>query len=431
MTRVIESGDVVVLVPAGTEIEPSAVDRLAHALQAAGADLAYADEVQVAADGTRTEFRKPVWSPERLRCQPYLGVTALARTVYDDLGGLDEGYGPAALHDLQLRAAERDPAVVHVAEALSVAPAPERLADQHRQAVQAHLGRLGLKATAAVGAAPGILTISRELDPACRVSIVVPTNGSSGTVWGRPRVLVLEALKAALGKTRHENLEVVVVYDTPSTPAAVRDELRSEVGDRLVLVPYAKPFDHSEKCNLGVLYSTGDRIVLFNDDVEAISDRWLEELVAPLDEQSVGLTGAKLYLENTRVQHAGHAYAGGDYHHVFYRALREDEGPHQALVVNREVSGVTAAVAAIRRETYLEVGGFSALLPTSYNDIDLCHKVRHAGYRIVWLAGVELYHFQSLSRGRQPTEAEQVARRPVLARWGAPVEDDYLPAGAR
>lgn len=416
-------GDAVVLSEPGTRLHDGAAPRLARAI-AEGADLAYADEVRGGA-----EFRKPVWSPERLRCQPYLGAVALRASLFEELG-LREDLGAAALHDLQLRAAERDLEFVHVPEPLSTVPEPGPLADVHRRVVQEHLDRLGLPGTAAVGEAPGTLTISRELSPEVRVSIVVPTNGARGVVWGRDRVLVVEALRSALAATRHQNLEVVVVYDTP-TPEPVLAQLRALLGERLVLVPYDKPFSHSEKCNLGVLHSTGDRIVLFNDDIEAITDRWLEELVAPLDEPDVGLTGARLFLENTRVQHAGHAYYGGDYHHVFYRALREDDGPFEALRVNREVSGVTAAVAAMRRETYLEVGGFTERLPTSYNDIDLCHKVRFRGYRILWLAGVELYHFGSKSRGRQPTEDEKRAMQPCVERWGTPEEDDFLPAGAR
>lgn len=423
MIEQIDLGDVVVLADPGTRLHEGAAALLAAAL-ADGADLAYADEVRGGA-----EFRKPVWSPERLRCQPYLGVVALRRSLFDELG-VREDLGAAALHDLQLRVAERDPAVVHVPELLSTVPEPDRLADVHRRAVQEHLDRLGVAATVAVGDAPGTLRISRTLAPQRRVSIVVPTNGAEGVVWGRNRVLVLEALRTALSTTRHRNLEVVVVYDTP-TPESVLDGLRELLGERLVLVPYDKPFSHSEKCNLGVLHSTGDRIVLFNDDIEAITEGWLEELVAPLDEPGVGMTGARLFLENTRVQHAGHAYYGGDYHHVFYRALREDDGPFQALRVNREVSGVTAAVAAMRREAYLEVGGFTEKLPTSYNDIDLCHKVRSRGYRILWLAGVELYHFGSKSRGRQPSEEEKRAMQPCVERWGTPTEDDYLPAGAR
>lgn len=430
MTQVTEHGEALVLADPAAVLAEGAAARLVAALETGGVDLAYADEEWVTA-GEKVVFRKPVWSPERLRCQPYLGVTALTRALFDELGGLRDDLGPAALHDLQLRALERGAGVVHVGEVLSTVPEPAELPDAHRRAVQEHLDRLGLRATVTPGPAPGTLAISRALDPACRVSLVVPTNGASGTVWGQDRALVVEALRTALARTRHDDLEVVVVYDTPATPAAVLAELRAVVGERLVLVPYAKPFDHSEKCNLGVLHSTGDRIVLFNDDVEAISDRWLEELVAPLDEPDLGLTGAKLYLENTRVQHAGHAYAERDFHHVFYRALREDPGPFRALAVNREASGVTAAVAAMRRDTYLEVGGFSATLPTSYNDIDLCQKVRRAGYRIVWLAGVELYHFGSKSRGRQLTDEERRRRRPVEERWGLPVEDDYLPAGAR
>ena len=187
-------------------------------------------------------------------------------------------------------------------------------------------------------------------------------------------MLVVEAVRSLLARTDHEDVEVVVVHDTP-TPPAVLDELREVAGDRLVLVPFDRPFNFSEKINVGVCHSSGDRVVFLNDDIEAISQGWLEQLVAPLDEPDVGLTGAKLYFSDQTVQHAGHAYYNAGYHHPFKFWTRDEVGPFGELVVNREVTGVTAACAAMRRETFFEIGGFTEALPGNFNDVDLCYKV--------------------------------------------------------
>ena len=146
-------------------------------------------------------------------------------------------------------------------------------------------------------------------------------------------------------------------------------------GDRLVLVPFDAPFNFSTKMNLGVSHASGDRVVFLNDDVEAISHGWLEQLVAPLDEPDVGLTGAKLYYADQTVQHAGHAYFNAGYHHPFRFRTRDEAGPFGELFVSREVTGVTAACAAMRRDTYFEIGGFTESLPGNFNDVDLCYKV--------------------------------------------------------
>ena len=200
--------------------------------------------------------------------------------------------------------------------------------------------------------------------------------------------------------------------------------MREIAGDKLVLVPYMEKFNFSKKMNLGVIASTGDRIVALNDDVQVISDHWLEELVAPLDEPDVGMTGAKLYFSDGTVQHAGHSYSQGGYHHVFINSAHDALGPYGDLKINRECSGVTAACAAMRREVFDEVGGFSEMLPVNFNDVDLSFKVRFLGYRILWMASCELYHFESRTRvrGMEPWEFTK-----SVSRWGNPEHDPYLP----
>jgi GT2 family glycosyltransferase len=60
---------------------------------------------------------------------------------------------------------------------------------------------------------------------------------------------------------------------------------------------------------------------------------------------------------------------------------------------------VTGACLMIRKEVYQEVGGFDEdELPTSFNDVDLCLRLRKAGYRIIYTPLARLYHQESASR---------------------------------
>jgi GT2 family glycosyltransferase len=296
-----------------------------------------------------------------------------------------------------------------------------------RKAVQDHLDRLGIAGTVDHGPANGLYRTSRPLNPDRRVSIVIPTIGSSGLVWGATRVFVVEAVQSLLDHTEHVNLEVVIVYDEP-TPSNVLDTLREVVGDRLVLVPFDEPFNYSRKMNLGVLHSTGDRLVLLNDDVAARSDKWLEELVAPLDEVDVGMTGAKLIFSNDTIQHIGHFYSGGHYLHIALSEPSSSLGEFGVLGISREVSGVTAACAGIRRDTFDQVGGFSEALPVNFNDVDLSYKVRRTDKRIVVVPHCELFHFESRTRERIVDDWERIA---VQRRWGVPRIDSYVPRRRR
>ena len=69
-------------------------------------------------------------------------------------------------------------------------------------------------------------------------------------MWGERRVFVVEAVRSLLERGGHDNLEIVVVYDT-DTPDAVLEALRERRPGKLRLSEYDRPFDFSEKCNLG------------------------------------------------------------------------------------------------------------------------------------------------------------------------------------
>jgi O-antigen biosynthesis protein len=211
-----------------------------------------------------------------------------------------------------------------------------------------------------------------------------------------------------------------VVYDTP-TPPEVLAELRALPWGRarLQLVEFRHPFNFSEKNNVGALHATGEVLLFLNDDMEAVTDAVIENLIAPLREPGVGATGPKLLFEGSRIQHAGLVYGSGTITHSYYRAPHPDLlGAYGELWVNREVTALTGACIAVRRDAFEEVGGFTEELPVNYNDVDFCLKLGHTGHRLLWLHDVVLYHFESISRS---SEVRPWEKRFITERWG-----DYL-----
>jgi GT2 family glycosyltransferase len=70
----------------------------------------------------------------------------------------------------------------------------------------------------------------------------------------------------------------------------------------------------------------------------------------------------------------------------------------------QNLSAVTAACLVIRKSIFEQVGGLDKKnLTIDFNDVDLCLKVREAGYRNLWTPYAELYHHESLSRGYEDT----------------------------
>ena len=423
-------GEFVVLLDHDDVLADGALARVAEvADEEPELDYLYSDQDRMTFAGeTHSRFRKPDWSPERLRHHNYLThLSVLRRSLVLDVGGFRAGYDGSQDHDLLLRVTERARSVVHVPEVLyhwrevpgsaaGDAEAKPWAWDAGVRVVQDHLDRVGIPATASKGRAPGTYVVAREPDLTTPTSIVVPTIGTSGTVRGSERVMVVETLRSVLASTRHEALEVVVVFDTP-TPVPVLEALR-ELSSEAVpvrLVEFTEPFSFSRKCNVGALHATGENLVFLNDDMEAISAGVPEHLTAPLREPGVGATGAKLYFEDDTVQHAGLVYGSGTITHSYYKMAATKLGSYGDLWGNREVSALTGAAFAVRREVFEEVGGFSELLPVNYNDVDLSLKIRRSGRRLVWLHDVVLYHFESISRDNTVHDWEKEL---ICSRWG-------------
>ncbi|MGV1003192.1 MAG: glycosyltransferase family 2 protein [Candidatus Nanopelagicales bacterium] len=413
-------------------LEPDALASLLTALDAQPtAEMGYSDRDTIDAAGIAYEtFAKPDWSPERLRANMYLAHLTMLRTAaVREVGGFRTEFSGAQDHDLALRIAERGAPVVHVPRVLyhwralpsstaADAAAKPYAAEAGLAAVTAHLDRTGYRATVAHSPHPGTYLIARTPRPEL-VSLVIPTRGGHRKVRGQDRVLVLDAVAGILAHDYEVPYEVVIVADQGGDRSYL-GRLAGLLGERLQVVEFAGEFNFSAKINAGVAAAHGEVVVLLNDDVEVISVRWLDQLVALAQYPDVGAVGAKLLFADGKVQHAGHFYRDGAVGHIDLK-LKERPGPFAANVMDREVVGVTAACLAQRREVWERVGGMDQTLPNNFNDVDYCWRIRTAGYRIVQANSVRLFHFESQTRVAKVADWE--ARR-IVARLGDQLHHD-------
>src|SRR6478736_6633042 len=200
----------------------------------------------------------------------------------------------------------------------------------------------------------------------------------------------------------------VIVVAGPAMPAPRRDDLAA-LGAHLVDID--GPFNFSASINLGAAHATGEHLLLLNDDVEVITADWLARLLDAA-RPGVGAVGAKLLFEDGTLQHAGHTYRTS-LDHVGFGLPGDAPGRGGILRRRREVAGVTAACMLVPFGVFDAVGGLCTGLPANYNDVDLCMKIRAAGWTIVYEPAAVLYHFESRSRvaGIRPEEVELIQRR--------------------
>ena len=187
-----------------------------------------------------------------------------------------------------------------------------------------------------------------------------------------------------------------------------------------MIVDYDKAFNFAAKNNIGVAHSTGEFILLLNDDAEIISPDALATMLAIFEDDKVGIVGPMLYFEDGTIQSAGHVFTP-DPTDMYRSQPADTRGAHNYVRVQREASSVIAACLLTSRAVFDAVGGLSTQFPGNWNDIDFALKVQQAGYAVIFTPHAKFFHFESKTRVALRIETE-VAK--LGGRWGDILDDD-------
>lgn len=381
------------------------------------AELIYSDEDKIDEAGRRFDPHfKCDFSPELFRSMNYLNHLTVHRAAnIRAVGGWRAGFEGSQDYDLNLRIYELvgEGRIIHIPKVLYhwravkgstalAAGAKDYAFEAAQRALRDHISRLKLDAT--VEPVPG-LPFHRiryaVANPPPMVSIIIPTKDH------------LEDLRTCIAsivdRTDHRNYEVIVVDNGSKEPATRRylASLPRKDGFRVLRYPHA--FNYSAINNMAAREARGDILALINNDVEVITPGWLTEMVSWAQQPRVGCVGAKLYYPDDTVQHGGVILGiGGVAGHSHKHFRKGDPGYFSRLCVTQNLSAVTGACLFVRKSVFWEVGGLDDQgLAVAFNDVDLCLKVRNAGYWNVWTPFAEAYHHESKSRGPDETPAEQ------------------------
>lgn len=292
-----------------------------------------------------------------------------------------------------------------------------------RRALQAHLDRCGLNAVAESTEAPCYYHVTYEVSGSPLISILIPNKDNISVL--KRCVDSIETL------TTYRNFEIRIIENNSVEPDTF-DYYQSVVNtfDNVYVDYWDREFNYSAINNFGFLNSSGDYILLLNNDVEVISPNWLASLLALCQRNDVGVAGAKLLFPDNTVQHAGvemikcfSASEVGGPIHVFSHLDRDDAGYMRRASVRQDVSVVTGACLLVKRSVYQELNGLDESFAVAFNDVDFCLRAREAGYLVVYEPDALLYHYESLSRGSDAssTNYERFMREQGMlrSRWSS------------
>lgn len=333
-------------------------------------------------------INRPAWSPTRARSEPAAHRPLVRRARTEPLPTTTVVHIPA-------------PLTCHVAPPTASPPADTGWEPGHR---------------------PGTHRI-RPDPSAPPLSVLVPTAATRHPVDGTPMVESCLASLAALSRPPAEVL-VVVGDEYDGDPAALTTP---EGLDVRIVHRGPGSFDFPLAINAGLLAAAGDHVLLLNDDVEWRDHDGPARMAAHLRDPTVGVVGALLRYPSGPIQHAGMVLDDAHPLHAFV-GWEPDATSRHGGDVARDVVAVTGACLLARRAELLAVGGLSRQFPLSFNDTDLCLRIRRCGLRVVMEPDAVAVHHESASRRPHidPWEWDR-----WIHRWGEVVDPWYHPGHHR
>lgn len=410
-------GDFIVFLDHDDELTTDCLYELALRIDQDDPDFIYSDEDKIDVNGRFVQpFFKPDWSPDTMMSTMYTcHVSCMRRTLVKQVGGLHSAFDGCQDWDLVLRLTEQAKRIVHIPKVLyhwrvipaSVASsldAKPGAVDASRRVREQALQRRGLcGALVPVPEIPGHFRVRYDLRGQPLVSIVIPSK-NNGAVLKR-------CLDSIFGKTAYRHFEILVL-DNGSTDPATLDYFKALQGrDQTRVLVHDAPFNYSELNNLGAANTQGDILLFLNDDTEVLSGDWLAWMAGYAQLPHVGAVGAKLlYPADRTVQHAGVVNLAEGPGHAFLRAPSRAPCYFARNLLEYDWLAVTGACLMVERSKFDLVHGFDEELPVAYNDVAFCFSLAEQGLYQVACPGIELLHYESLTRGSDTADSQKLAR---------------------
>lgn len=232
-----------------------------------------------------------------------------------------------------------------------------------------------------------------------KVSVIIPNfNGA----------YLLPTCLEALRRQTYRDFEVVLV-DNASQDQSVALVRRDYPEVRVIELPTNTVF--SGAVNAGIRATSGDLVVLLNNDTEA-EEGWLAALAGAAERNpEFSWFASKLLLFDRR----NIIHSAGDFYRTNgvpgNRGVWQEDGEQYS--VEQEVFGACGGAAAYRRRLLDEVGLFDEDLVGYCEDVDLNWRARLAGHRCLFVPTARVYHRLSATGGG-PRASYLVGRNFIL-----------------
>jgi len=205
-----------------------------------------------------------------------------------------------------------------------------------------------------------------------------------------------KCLDSVLASNYPKELLEVIVVDNGSSDGSI--EVIRKYYPEVRLIENKSNLGFCIGNNIGIKNSTGDLVILLNNDTIVDKD-WIINIVREAGDSKVGIIGCILVNPVTnRIQTLGCK----ELFTCFWESIGHGKIFSRKINVGgKEVDYVSGAALAIKREVLRKIGLLDPLFHSYVEDVDLCYRAKRAGYKVV-MSNAIVYHYKSLSWSMLP-----------------------------
>lgn len=369
------TGDYIALFDHDDLLHPSALFKVALAIEKENADFIYTDELTF--DGIKgpeaviSKHYKPDFSYDNLLAINYICHFSVFRaSLIDKVGGFRTKYDGSQDHDMILRLTSASKKIVHIPELLyfwrshknSVAMdigSKMYAVESGINLVKDHLKEKGIEASVvSFPDFPTIYRVNYEIKENPLVSIIVSAKN---------KIKAKKAMENILNCTDYSNLEILV---------AVPEEIETDVNNVKILNVDCD-LSNSIIYNIAAKEADGEILLFLNENAVPQNREWLTEMLGFAQLERIGAVGCKVINKNKTVKSIGKIIGFGDKVTAErYEGTDKSElGYFGKLFYSQNVSAVASDCFAIKKSDFFAVNGFDEEYQKSLFDTDICLKL--------------------------------------------------------
>ena len=224
--------------------------------------------------------------------------------------------------------------------------------------------------------------------------------------------LLANCVDSLMHKKEAIGFKIYAINNDSSEPETfeVLDQLIGKYPDHFICINSPGEFNYAKINNEAVAKVEEDYVLLLNNDILIDSNFAITTLLKTHLFYNAVITGSKLLYPSGKIQHNGLACTQEKHIAVNSPFRGQQTKLHHEFLSDRDIhpwdrthecSAVTAACLLIKKQDFLDIGGFDEDFKVAYNDVDLCFRAKEKfiSKPIVCSTDLKIFHLESESRG--------------------------------